>query len=138
MSVLLSEILPLFQFIPALVRTITQPEALFIAGLIFILLVTLIFGRVYCSFLCPLGTLQDLLIFGSQRIGLKSKHSFSRPYNSMRYMILALTVAAIFIGSLSFISLFDPYSLTGRIFTYFLQPLLVWIYNLGIFALKPY
>jgi polyferredoxin len=138
MSVLLSEILPPFQFIPALVRTINQPEALFIAGLIFILLVTLIFGRVYCSFLCPLGTIQDLLISGSQRIGLKSKHSFSRPLNVLRYTLLALTVTAIFVGSLSFISLFDPYSLTGKFFTHFLQPLLVGIYNLGIFALKPF
>ena len=138
MSVLLSEILPPFQFIPALVRIITQPEALFIAGLIFILVVTLIFGRVYCSFLCPLGTIQDLLISGSQRIGLKSRHSFSRPYNGLRYTILVLTVAALFIGSLSFISLFDPYSLTGKFFTHFLQTILVWTYNLGIYSLKPF
>ncbi len=137
-SVLLTEIFPPFQFIPALIRTITQPETLFITGLIFIVLITLLFGRVYCSFLCPLGTLQDLLISGSQRIGLKSKHSFSRPYNGLRYTILALTVVAIFVGSMSFISLLDPYSLTGKFFTHFLQPLLVWTYNLGIFALKPF
>lgn len=137
-SVLLSDVLLPFQFIPALIRTITQPETLFIAGLIFIVLITLIFGRVYCSFLCPLGTLQDLLIAGSQRLGRQSQHSFSRPSNVLRYTLLALTVAAIFIGSLSFISLLDPYSLTGKFFTHFLQPLLVWAYNLGIFALKSF
>jgi ferredoxin len=137
-SVFLSEFLPPFQFIPALVRSIIQPEALFIAGLFFIVLVTLIFGRVYCSFLCPLGTIQDLLIWGSKRIGLKSRHSFSRPYNGLRYAILALVVAATFIGILSPAGLLDPYSLTGRIFTYFLQPLIIQIYNLGILILKPF
>ncbi len=138
MSVLLSEILPPFQLIPALLRTIIQPEALFIAGLIFIILVTFIFGRVYCSFLCPLGTIQDLLIWGSKRIGLKSKQSFSKPHNGLRYTILALVVAAAVIGFLSPASLLDPYSLTGRIFTYFLQPLIIQIYNLGILTLKPF
>lgn len=138
LSVALSDILLPFQFMPALVRTIMQPEVLFIAGLIFIVLMTLIFGRVYCSFLCPLGTLQDLLIAGSRRIGWLPKHSFSRPLNGLRYTLLALTVAAIFIGSLSLISLLDPYSLTGRIFTHFLQPLIVLTYNVGIMALKPF
>lgn len=57
LSVGLSDILLPFQFVPALMQTITQPEALFIAGLIFFVLITLIFGRVYCSFLCPLGAL---------------------------------------------------------------------------------
>ena len=137
-SVFLSEILPPFQLIPALVRTITQPAGLFIAGLIFIVLITLFFGRIYCSFLCPLGTIQDLLIWGSKRIGLKSKHSFSKPCNGLRYTILALVVAAAAIGVLSPAGLFDPYSLTGRIFTYFFQPLIIQIYNLGILILKPF
>ncbi len=137
-SVFLSEFLPPFQLVPALVRTITQPAALFIAGLIFIVLITLFFGRIYCSFLCPLGTIQDLLIWGSKRIGLKSKQSFSNPYNGLRYTILALVVAAAAIGVLSPAGLLDPCSLTGRIFTYFLQPLIIQIYNLGILILKPF
>ena len=84
LSVVLSDILLPFQFAPALVQTITQPESIFIAGLIFIVLITLIFGRVYCSFLCPLGTLQDLLIAGSRRVNHHSQHSFSQPLNGLR------------------------------------------------------
>ena len=136
LSVVLSDILLPFQFAPALVQTITQPESIFIAGLIFIVLITLIFGRVYCSFLCPLGTLQDLLIAGSRRVNHHSQHSFSQPLNGLRYTLLALTVLSLFIGSLFLVNLLDPYSLTGRIFTTFLQPLLIQTYNLVIFALK--
>ncbi|MCK7508053.1 MAG: 4Fe-4S binding protein [Desulfobacterales bacterium] len=137
LSVSLSTFLLPFQLIPALVQTVTQPEALFIIGLIFIVVITLLFGRVYCSFLCPLGALQDLLIAGSQRFSRQPGHSFSRPLNGLRYSLLALTVATALIGSLSLVSLLDPTSLAGRIFTHFLQPLLVWTYNLGILVLKP-
>jgi polyferredoxin len=137
LSVSLSNFLLPFQLMPALVQTVTQPEALFIAGLIFIVLITLLFGRVYCSFLCPLGALQDLLIAGSQRFRRQPGHSFSRPLDGLRYSLLALTVATALIGSLSLVSLLDPTSLAGRIFTHFLQPLLVWTYNLGILVLKP-
>jgi len=138
LSVFLAGVLPPFQFMPALMQTITQPTALFIAGLIFIVLITLIFGRVYCSFLCPLGTLQDLITAGSRKLKRQPGHSFSRPVNSLRYPFLFLTATALAIGSMSLVSLLDPYSLAGRIFTYFLQPLFVWSYNLGILAFKPF
>jgi len=136
LSVALSGILLPFQLAPALAHTITQPESIFIAGVIFIVVMTLIFGRVYCSFLCPLGTLQDLLIAGSRRVNRQAKHSFSQPLNGLRYTLLALTVLSLFIGSLSLVNLLDPYSVTGRIFTTFFQPLLIQTYNLVIFVLK--
>ena len=137
LSVFLAALLPPFQLIPAVIRSITQPAALFIIGLMFIILITVIFGRVYCSFLCPLGTLQDVVIALARRTGRKPKYAFSRPQNTLRYIILALTVVTLFAGILWLVNLLDPYSLTGRIFSYFFQPLLVWIYNLGILMLKP-
>jgi len=137
LSVFLAAILPPFQLMPVLIRSITQPAALFIAGLMFIILITLIFGRVYCSFLCPLGTIQDIVIALAHRTGRKPGYAFSRPQNILRYTVLALTVAALFTGILWLVNLLDPYSLTGRIFSHFFQPLLVWSYNLGILLLRP-
>ncbi|NTW78209.1 MAG: 4Fe-4S dicluster domain-containing protein [Syntrophaceae bacterium] len=137
LSVFLADLLPPFQLVPALIRSITQPAALFFAGLMFIILITLIFGRVYCSFLCPLGTLQDIVITLAHRTGRKPAYAFSRPQNTLRYIILALTVASLFTGILWLVNLLDPYSLVGRIFSYFFQPLLVYTYNLGIIILKP-
>ena len=37
-------------------------------GVLFVLILTLLFGRVYCSTICPLGTLQDVVIRLSGRI----------------------------------------------------------------------
>ncbi|MEE9910306.1 MAG: 4Fe-4S dicluster domain-containing protein [Deltaproteobacteria bacterium] len=138
LSVFLSDALPPFQFLPALIHTIMQPQALFIAGLIFVALITLMFGRVYCSFLCPLGTLQDLWMAGSRRLRRRTGYSFLKPQNGLRYTLLLLTILAFPAGFLSVIGLLDPYSLAGRFFTHFLQPLAVGIYNLGIAALKPF
>ncbi|MEQ8164166.1 MAG: 4Fe-4S binding protein [Smithellaceae bacterium] len=137
LSVFLAGLLPPFQLIPALIRSITQPAALFLAGLTFIILITVIFGRVYCSFLCPLGTLQDIVIALAHRKGRKPTYAFSKPQNTLRYIILASTVVTFFAGILWLVNLLDPYSLTGRIFSHFFQPLLVWAYNLGILMLKP-
>jgi ferredoxin len=138
LSTFLAGILPPFQFMPALMRTISQPATLFLAGFIFIVLITLIFGRVYCSFICPLGILQDFFSTLARKAGRKPDHSFSRPHNILRYTILAITLTALSIGLMSLVILLDPYSIAGRFFSYFLQPLVVWTYNLGILAGKPF
>lgn len=136
LSIFLSHVLLPFQLVPTLIRTITQPVILSIVGLIFILLITLIFGRVYCSFLCPLGTLQDIFIALAHRIGRQPKYSFSNPYSLLRHTILASTVVATSLGFLWLLNLIDPYSLTGKLLTHFFQSLLVWIYNTAISVLK--
>ena len=42
------------QFLPAVL-------ALNVGVIVFLVLLTLIFGRVYCSVICPLGVFQDLM-----------------------------------------------------------------------------
>ena len=42
------------QFLPAL-------GAMNIGALIFIVALTLLFGRIYCSVICPLGVMQDVI-----------------------------------------------------------------------------
>jgi len=77
-SVFLSSILPPFQFVPALIGILTNPGIIFVIGFVAILVITLIFGRVYCSFLCPLGTLQDVFIAVSRKNGRRQKTFFSK------------------------------------------------------------
>jgi polyferredoxin len=136
LSVSLAYVLTPFQFLPALMQTITEPAAIFTAGLIFIILITLIFGRVYCSFLCPLGICQDWVICASRKAKVHPKVTYSKPHHILRYTILALTFGALLSGFLAPVSLLDPYAWTGRIFTVFLQPLLTGTYNMAIAALK--
>jgi len=134
-SFLSSALLPL-QFVPALVRTLTNPSALFTIGLISLILMTLIFGRVYCSFLCPLGMLQDIFIALSRRIGWRKTHSFQKPRNLMRYSLLGIIIISAALGSLSLLNLFDPFSIIGRFMTQFIQPLFSRLYNFTIRLMK--
>ena len=90
------------------------------------LLVTLLFGRVYCSTVCPMGTLQDL-IARLPRMGRGWQQSrpyhFKSPTPGLRYGSLAL-IAACFVGGFSLLlALFDPWSAFGRIAGNFLTPL---------------
>lgn len=128
----LSSILLPFQFVPALIRTLTNPAALFVIGLVFIMVVTLIFGRVYCSFLCPMGALQDIFIALSKKIGWRRKHSFQKPHSVLRYSILGVIVVTAMLGSMSLVNIFDPYSVFGRMITQFVLPFILWIYNAAV------
>ncbi|MCF0172762.1 MAG: 4Fe-4S binding protein [Bacteroidales bacterium] len=88
-------------------------------------LLTLVFGRVYCSVLCPLGIMQDIIAWFSRR-GNKSrryKYSYSPAKTVLRWVMLAVMVAAIVLGINSVVALLAPYSNYGRIATTFLAPL---------------
>ena len=66
-SQLISATLFKVQFVPAIIGFITGTGIAFV----FLVFLTLCFGRVYCSFLCPLGVLQDIIIQLSLKIGIK-------------------------------------------------------------------
>lgn len=105
------------------------PVALSVCGslIFFWVAVTLLFGRVYCSMVCPTGIVQDI----SARVPRMSrKMKFRRSYryhaarNRFRYAWLALTVVALLSGLSMMLALFDPYGTFGRIMTYLLRPLI--------------
>lgn len=136
LSVFLSQTLLPFQFVPALVRIISEPAAVFVFGFVLIILMTAIFGRVYCSFLCPLGAMQDFFIKLSKKAGWRKTHSFQKPLNLLRYSVLGLTIISAALGSLTLLNLLDPYSLAGRLITQFILPLFILIYNTAVSLLK--
>ena len=101
------------QFLPALL-------ALNFIIVAVLLVITLIFGRIYCSVICPLGVMQDLIA----RLNLKrNKYSYSKAVSWLRYTMLAVMVAAFVAGMGSLVALLAPYSAFGRIATHVLQPL---------------
>lgn len=110
------------QFLPAVL-------ALNVGVIIGLVALTLLFGRVYCSVICPLGIMQD----GFALLGKKSKknrYSYSAPKNILRYSLLVLMVAAIIAGIGSFVALLAPYSAYGRIVQSLLAPVWQWGNNL--------
>ena len=123
------------QFIPSLMKFM-DAAAIGAAGFIFVTILTLLFGRVYCSFLCPLGTLQDSACFIG-RIGRKrSKFKYIRPRNILRYSVFVLTALSFIAGVGFFINLLDPFSIFGRIFANLFRPMLISFNNFAAYAFE--
>lgn len=118
------------QFTPSIIEFIKTISVLS-AGFIFILLLTIIVGRFYCSAICPLGILQDIITRISNRFKKKKKRnfSFSKPHNIIRYSILIITVIVFLAGSTLLVNCLDPYSNYGRILILFVKPVILLINN---------
>ena len=113
----LSEALLKIQFTPAFVSMTCGTAAAFI----FLIVLTLLFGRVYCSFICPLGIFQDIIIWITNIARKRSNKGklplkkYSKPHNVLRYSILAVTAICFAAGITYPLALLDPYSNYGRI-----------------------
>ncbi|UCG27821.1 MAG: 4Fe-4S binding protein [Bacteroidales bacterium] len=114
------------QFVPSLLKFMNA-VGLSVLGFIIVILLTLLFGRIYCSTICPLGIIQDALSWIARKFKKKRKryYRYSTPHNLLRYTILAVTVLVFLFGSVLLISMLDPYSNFGRFMTYFLKPVVV-------------
>ncbi len=101
--------LPIFDVqLTALLQRILIDFSLFTAILLAgLLIITLLFGRIYCSTLCPLGLYQELLMLLFRRKNAVQKN---KPY---KYFLAAIVFGAL-IGSTSYlVRLIDPYTLFG-------------------------
>lgn len=126
---------PLYlQFIPSLLKFLSL-GTLAAAGFVFILILTLLFGRVYCSSVCPLGIMQDISNYLSQRIK-KHKFHYQKPYTKTRYSFLIIAIIFLLSGFVFALNILDPYSNFGRIFSNIFQPLLVAANNVIAFTLE--
>ena len=97
------------QFLPALLSL-----NFLIVGLLALL--SLIFGRVYCSVICPMGVLQDgISHLSGMRKGKKFRFSHKAEKKWIRYPVLILFIIAIVAGAMPLASLIAPYSAFGRI-----------------------
>lgn len=95
-------------------------------SIIILFVITLIFGRIYCSSVCPLGILQDIIgrICGlfMKKSRRKSRFEYSRGFPVLRYIVFVLFFVAMVIGIYyagvrTWASLVEPYSAYGRIAT---------------------
>ena len=103
--------------------------ALNVAVIVALVAVTLIFGRIYCSVICPLGVMQDVIAwFGKKK--KKRRYTCSPEKKWLRYPVLAVFVAAMFLGVGTLVQLLAPYSAFGRIATNVMQPLWIGVNNL--------
>lgn len=118
------------QFIPAAL-------SFSVATIVAILIGTLIFGRIYCSILCPLGVLMDICA----RLPRLGKHSsrkdyhYAEPLTKVRNLSLTVVVISIFLGISIILSFIDPYSIYSRFCVYVVKP--VWIAIGNLFSSVP-
>ena len=123
------------QFVPSFVALATG-AALSFAGLI-IVAATVAVGRVYCSAVCPLGILQDVIarLAAWLRRRPAAFRPFAPPQTWLRQLFLWGTVAGVAAGWSGFtLSLVDPYSNFGRIAADLFRPL-VTLANNGVAGL---
>lgn len=110
------------QFLPAVLALNFVVVALLVA-------LTLICGRIYCSVICPLGVMQDIIGWFGKK-AKKNRYAYSAAKNWLRYGMLAVFVAALVAGASSIVSLLAPYSAFGRIASNLLAPVYGWCNNL--------
>ncbi len=95
------------QFAPLVQRVLVDFSVISVILLVIVVLMTLIFGRIYCSLLCPFGIFQDL-------IGLiRGETGEFRPNLPFKYFIAAITFGAMIGGSAIIIRYIEPYTYFG-------------------------
>ena len=109
------------QFLPAVL-------ALNVAVVAVLLALTLMLGRVYCSVICPLGVMQDIIswVHGKTNKKNRFRFSWSPAKNWLRYGMLALFIILLVAGVNSAVALLAPYSAYGRIASSLLAPIYQW------------
>jgi len=110
------------QFLPAVL-------ALNVGVIVALVLLTLVFGRVYCSVICPLGVFQDGISWlGTHRS--KKPYHYKKENKWLRYGVWVLFVVALVAGVQAAVALLAPYSAYGRMVQNLLQPVWLWGNNL--------
>lgn len=104
--------------------------ALNIVVIIVLVLLTLVFGRIYCSVICPLGVFQDIVSWSADKAKKKRRFSYSPAKSWWRYAVLVLLIVAFVLGLGSLVALLDPYAAYGRMANNFLTPAYQWGNNL--------
>lgn len=101
-------LLPAAQLVPAIL-------AGSFVWVVVVLLVTWLFGRAYCSVICPLGLLQDVAARLRRLVKRPKPWKFQPARPRLRYALLALFVVCLIVHPLRLLAnLLEPYSIFGR------------------------
>jgi polyferredoxin len=95
---------------------------------VFWFLAALFWGRVFCSWGCPLGYIQDITGF----LGRKLRRAQSAPQSSRRLLRYSAGIVLLVIfafGGGGLFGFFEPFSVTGRFFNSVLRPVFQYVGN---------
>ncbi len=106
------------QFLPAVL-------ALNGLAIAFVVALTLLFGRIYCSVICPMGVLQDIIAIQHTK-RKKNRYTYSKAKSGLRYGVLAGFIVMLALPAThALATLLAPYSAYGRIVASILQPVYI-------------
>ncbi|MDO5582353.1 MAG: 4Fe-4S binding protein, partial [Planctomycetia bacterium] len=104
-----------------------------IAVMIGIAVLTLIAGRFYCSTVCPLGEMQDIVSWLADK-QKKNRFAWSKAANGLRYCLFLMFGGILALGAGSCVYalalLIEPYSAFGRMISQIMNPAVQWVNNL--------
>lgn len=106
------------QFLPAVL-------AMNFAVVVILALLTLVFGRIYCSVICPLGVMQDIFAWFGKK-ARKNRYTYSPAISWLRYITLLLFILSLALGGGILAKILAPYSAYGRVASSLLSPLWQW------------
>lgn len=117
------------QFLPAVL-------AANVGVVVLLAVLTLLFGRVYCSVICPMGVMQDIISWISGKFRSKNDRKFGRFHymnpkwiKVTRGLFLGVFVACLICGVGVVVVALSPYGSYGRIAGNLLRPMSVWVNN---------
>ncbi len=89
--------------------------------------VTLSYGRVYCSSVCPLGTVQDIAAHFGRRFskGEGKRYRYCTPVASLRYPVPLIVAACLLVGATKVVELTDPFTIYTKMAIAVVRPLAI-------------
>ena len=116
--------MPKLQFLEAVLT-------LNVVVIVALLVLTLVFGRIYCSVICPLGIMQDIFGWLGKK-AKKNRYTYSKQKHALRIIFFVMMLISLVLGGGTIVQLLAPYSAFGRICTNLLQP--VWMEGNNVLA----
>lgn len=108
------------------VQVLPVATGISVVMVIFWLLVSLLFGRIYCSSVCPVGTWLDIVgrAGRSTRKGVARDYRYSPPLTRWRYISLGVFLVSMIAGIAIMPAIVEPYTMYSRFVINVLKP--VW------------
>lgn len=123
------------QFVP-LILSLTTGVSIMLVIIGIMIVMTLLFGRIYCATVCPLGICQDIAFRAGNGIR-KKKLGGIRGKHILWFSICAVSVFSGFAGLTVLLGWIDPYSLFGKVMLFTIRPISSFVHNHAIISFIP-
>jgi len=127
-----------FNIDPLITLVMVLTGTIFVTALlasIIMVIVTVLFGRLFCGWICPMGTLFDLAAYIIPHKKEKKPYG-NGPYKNIKYYLLIFLLFGSVLG-FSAVLFFDPLVFIFRVFTLNIYPFIILIVNQFLNLIRP-